>query len=160
MFNGGEWTAIDWAAVVDGKATFTRMGRGSHGLAYLPAVHDGKALVPVGPPLLLGKDGAVTPLPGTAPADAVVLVATTPEQVSVDTHAVTPVSKLTLGATYVLSRWDTATGAWKDVAERVASAAAWTEPLSPDGLYWLVEKGGRKLERIFTVGPPGRQRFW
>jgi len=160
VFNGGEWTAIHWAPLVDGKATFARMGRGSHGLAYLPAVHDGKALIPVGPPLLLGKDGIVTPLPGTSPAGVAVLVATTPEQVSVDTHAVTPVSRLTPGATYVLSRWDTASRGWKDVAERVVEAAAWTEPLSPDGLYWLVEKAGRKLERIFTVGADGRQRFW
>jgi hypothetical protein len=46
VFNGGEWVAIAWAPIVEGKATFARMGRGADGMLYLPVVHDGKDLRP------------------------------------------------------------------------------------------------------------------
>ena len=68
------------------------------------------------------------------------------------------VSHLTVGKTYVLRRWD---GGWKDVGEKVAGA----EPLSFDGLpsdalCWLVVKDSDRLERIFTIGADGTQRWW
>ena len=71
--------------------------------------------------------------------------------------AVAPASHLKPGATYLLQRWN---GRWKPVKTFVATK----EPprftdLPADGLYWLVEKRSRKLERIFTI-ENGRQRFW
>ncbi len=166
VFNGGEWVAIHWARVEDGAATFTAMGRG---IAYLPAWYDGKDLLPAAPPLLLLEDGSITPLPGTGPATALAATATSPQKTSPDTKQVTPVSFLAQGKTYVLHRWDRG---WKRIGEGQAPghpmiqgrAAAGEGPLRfgglpADGLYWLVEEGSKKLERIFTI-EGGRQRWW
>ncbi len=157
VFNGGEWVAIAWAPVVEGRATFPKMGRGSVGMLYLPAVHDGKVLKPAAPPRVLNKDGSVVVLAGTAAGASCTVTATTPEQVSVDTKVVTPVSHLAAGAAYVLSRF---TGEWTEVMAFDAPEAPTTfDGLPSDGLYWLVDEDGKRLERPFTI-EAGRQRFW
>ena len=64
---------------------------------------------------------------------------------------------LATGKRYVLERWD---GAWQRVGEGEAGAGGMTfQSLPSDGLYWLVEEGSKKLERIFTI-EGGRQRWW
>lgn len=161
VFSGGEWFAMAWALISGGVASFEKVGRGGRlgGMLWLPAVHDGKSLLPAGPPFLLRPDGRVETLAGGGAAAAVRLVATTPEQVSADTKAVTPVSHLVEGTTYELKRWD---GGWKTVREFVATKeVVRAEDLAADGLYWLVAKDGRtdRLERPFVV-EAGKQRFW
>ena len=154
VFNGGEWVAIHWAAVNDGTATFTAMGRG---IAYLPAWYDGKDLLPAAPPLLLLEDGSIRPLAGSAHKETLAATATSPRKTSPDTKQVTPVSYLAAGKTYVLYRWD---NGWQKAGEGVAGEGAMRfEGLPSDGLYWLVEQGSRKLERIFTIDH-GTQRWW
>jgi hypothetical protein len=162
VFNGGEWTAIHWTAPgrtsQGGWATFTNMGRGSNGMLYLPAVHDGKALRAVAAPLVLHKDGRVEAFPGTGPATALTAEAVSPEQVSADTFAKTPVQRLTVGVTYRLHVW-TLDG-WKQLAEVVAGAEpAVFQDVPSDGLFWLAPVESRRLERPFTLRD-GRQRFW
>lgn len=154
VFNGGEWTPIHWGRIAGGRVTFASMGRN---IAYLPAVHDGKSLVPAAPPLVLGKDGTVATLAGTGAKSALRANAVDAGFVSVDTKAETPVSHLAKGTTYTLQRWD---GAWKPVEEFAAGddPREFTD-LPADGLYWLVAKDSRKLERIFTI-EDGRQRWW
>lgn len=157
VFNGGAWVAIAWAPVVAGRATFAKMGRGADGMLYLPAVHDGNDLKPAAPPRVLRTDGTVVVFAGTAAGAACAVTATTPEQVSVDTKVVTPVSHLAPGAAYALSRF---AGAWTEVMAFEATAAPTTfEGLPSDGLYWLVANDGKRLERPFTI-EAGRQRFW
>ena len=154
VFNGGEWVAIHWGEAKDGQVTFAKMGRN---LAYLPMVHDGKALRAAAAPLLVHRDGHVETLAGKAAGVALVATAVSPEQVSVDTKVVTPVSRLTKGETYLLQRW---TGAWTVVQELTSDGGApGFSDLPADGLYWLVAKDSRRLERIFTI-EQGRQRFW
>jgi len=154
VFNGGDWTAIHWGEIRDGKVVFPKMGRN---LAYLPMVHDGKALRAAASPLLVHKDGHVETLAGSGPAVALVATAVSPEQVSVDTKVVTPVSRLTKGESYLLQRW---TGAWTVEKEFTSDGGApGFSDLPADGLYWLVAKESRRLERIFTI-EEGRQRFW
>jgi hypothetical protein len=159
VFSGGGWFAIDWARVEDGQALFRRLGRGGRlgGIVWLPATYDGKELRPVAPPFILQTDGRVQRLPGTGVRTALVATAVKPEQLKEDSGAVAPASHLKPGATYLLQRWN---GRWKPVKTFVATK----EPprftdLPADGLYWLVEKRSRKLERIFTI-ENGRQRFW
>lgn len=148
VFNGGEWTAIHWAPVHGDNALFTAMGRG---VAYLPAWYDGKDLLPAGPPFLLLEDGTTTPLPGTGPATMFAAAATGPQKLRPDTQPVA------LGKTYELHRWD---GRWKKVGEGVAGEGALRfDGVPADGLYWLTEPGGRKLERIFTI-EGGKQCWW
>jgi hypothetical protein len=155
VFNGGEWKAVHWAEVRDGKATFDRMGRN---IVYLPAFHDGEQLIPAAPPLIVTKEGSVRPLDGAEKKASLLATAVHPRKVSPDTGAVTPTSHLKPGTTYVLSEW-TPDG-WREIARNTAAS----EPLAfaalaEDRLYWLVAEGSRKLERVFTV-EGGRQRFW
>jgi hypothetical protein len=154
VFNGGDWTPIHWGEIAGGRVTFTKMGR-NH--PYLPMVHDGTRLVPVAPPLIVGRDGSVTSLPGTGAGASVSLTAVDDGFVSMDTKLPTPTTHLASGTSYTLKRWD---GAWKDVAEFAADATVRTENgLPADGLYWLVAKDSRRLERIFTIDG-GRQHWW
>jgi hypothetical protein len=168
VFNGGEWVEIAWtsrftrrdaAAPATCRAEFASVGRG---ILYLPSFHDGKDRTPAGPPFVLLEempDGrpSMRDLPGSGAAVPVVLAATAPVKTSVDTGETTPVSHLKPGATYVLRTWQ---NGWKDVEEFVATDAPRTVTTLPsDGLHWLVEKDGRKLERPFVI-ESGRQRFW
>jgi hypothetical protein len=129
VFNGGEWTAIAWSGIHDGRATFERMGRD---LLYLPAIHDGKVLVAAGAPLLVEADGTVVPLEGKAAPAAVTLAAPKEE------------------GPLVLRAWRA--GAWEDVRTYAAGESPGeTEGLAADGLYWLVAEEGRRLERPFVI---------
>jgi len=162
VFNGGEWTAIHWAALgttLDGvPASFSNMGRGLRGMLYLPAVHDGKALKGSAAPLILHKDGRTEPLPGTGAPTSVLVNAVSPPQKSPDTHVETPTMHLEAGVTYVLQRWTPA--GWETLKEVVAGKEPLTfEALASDGLYWMVAKESRRLERPFTI-EGGRQRWW
>lgn len=155
VFNGGEWIAIHWAAAEAMDIwTFTAMGRG---IAYLPAWYDGSELIPAGPPVLLMGDGTVRQLPGTGPKTTLSATSTSPKKTSPDTHETTPASYLERGKTYELLRWD---GGWKKEGEGVAGEGPLLfEGVPEDGLYWLIEPGSKKLERIFTI-EGGQQRWW
>ena len=156
VFNGGEWVAIQHAPVLEGKAVFPKMGRA---LVYLPAIHDGKTLTPAAAPRFVEGDGKVTTLAGKGEAVALVATATTPEQKSPDTHETTPTSFLEKGRAYDLFAWRD--GAWARVGgtDAAGAEALRVEGLAADGLYWLVGKDSRKLERVFSI-EGGRQRFW
>ncbi len=156
VFNGGEWVAIQHAEVAGGRAVFAKMGRN---LAYLPAIHDGKKLVPAAPPRIVAKDGSIEVLAGGGAAVSLAATAVSPEQKSPDTKAVTPVSFLAAGKGYDLFAWKN--GAWSRVGgtDAAGKEALVVEGLASDALYWLVERGSRKLERIFSIRD-GRQKFW
>ncbi len=162
VFNGGEWTAVAWAPVVGEagapEATFPWMGRGSQGLLYLPAVHDGSRLVPAAPPLLLHRDGSVSRLAGRLPGVALSAADVSPPVTSPDTHVTTPTVRLSAGTAYRLQTWKD--GAWVTLREVEAAGGALSfEGLPADGLYWLVARESRRLERPFTIRE-GLQRFW
>jgi hypothetical protein len=155
VFNGGEWVAIDWSRIVDGHAEFKRLGRN---ICYLPAVHDGTRLVPIGPPFLVHRAGTVQWLGGTGGATELRATATSPRKVSPDTHAVTPTSYFEPGARYTLYRWGP--GGWTALLTHTADDKPLAHRgLPQDGLYWLVKEGSRTLERIFTI-QEGVQRWW
>ncbi len=97
-------------------------------------------------------------LPGTGGDTEAILTAVRPKQKSVDTHVETPVSYLTAGETYVLQRW-TPEG-WTTIREfQATDEPLRMDGLPSDGLYWMVKKESRRLERIFTI-EEGRQRWW
>ncbi len=155
VFNGGNWTAIHWAPIADGRATFTAMGRD---IVYLPAVHDGETLIPAAPPLLVHASGALEILAGGAATSDLVATSLRPRQRSPDTNVETAVSYLAPGAEYVLQRWSG--GAWDEVERFTASEAAPRFSALPTGtLYWMVKAESRRLERVFTI-ESGAQRWW
>ncbi len=155
VFNGGKWTPIHWGKIKDGHVTFTKMGRN---ICYLPATYDGKSLKPFAPPFIVHRNGSLATLGGVGSKGSVYLLGTHPKFVSPDTHEVTPKSTLKDGTTYTLKVWRD--GAWHDLRTFVAGSDSILEQgLATDGLYWLVKKDSRRLERIFTLHE-GTQRWW
>ncbi|MCP3984484.1 MAG: hypothetical protein GY723_08840 [bacterium] len=154
VFNSGRWTAIHWGRIEGGKATFDRMGGN---ICHLPAIHDGKKLIPAADPIIIHKDGSRERLRGKAEGVSGLLTASSGKHKNVDTNVETPISHLKEGKTYEFFRWD---DGWKLIDTFVATKVPHAfEGLSNDGLYWLSEKGFRKLERVFTL-QGGRQLWW
>jgi hypothetical protein len=180
VFNGGEWVAVDWAAtwLADddalpggpaAKVLWAHMGNlgfGSRGMLYLIAAHDGTRLRDLGGARLLRPERLGTtwladlryPLPGTGRKVGLQATAVAPSQTSIDTQVTTPVSTLVAGTTYILRQWRA--DDWQVLKEVIAGNEPLRfEGLPEDGLYWLVAKDSKRLERPFTI-ENGRQRFW
>ena len=108
---------------------------------------------------VLDADGVVHPLAARS-AGGTTLVATTtkPEITDPDTGALRVRTQVKPDSAYELFVWKG--GVWTPVGriERSENGHAF-EGLLGDGLYWLVEDGSEKLERIFTVDG-GAQVFW
>jgi hypothetical protein len=156
VFNGGSWKPIHWAPIDGGRAVFTDMGRN---ICYLPMYHVGGADRPAGDPFVLDQDGVVHPLSAKAAATAALVATTTkPEITDPDTGVLRARTQVKPASAYELFVWRD--GGWKTVGriERSENGHAF-EGLAGDGLYWLVEDGSEKLERIFTVDG-GSQVFW
>jgi hypothetical protein len=83
---------------------------------------------------------------------------TRPATPDADTRATIPGTVVKAGAAYELFRWQD--GGWKGLG-RIESGMQdrLFEDLPDDALYWLVEDGSERLERIFTI-EDGRQVFW
>ncbi|MFM7052322.1 MAG: hypothetical protein ACKOYN_09345 [Planctomycetota bacterium] len=155
VFNGGAWRPIHWGHVKDGRATFTAMGRS---ICYLPMTHRDGADVPAGPPFVVCQDGIAHTL-AAKDAASIALAATTtkPDIQDPDTGVVKVRTVVKPDAAFELFVWR---DGWKS-AGRIEKGreSHLFEGLSADGLYWLVEDGSERLERIFTVDG-GKQVFW
>jgi hypothetical protein len=154
VFNGGEWRPIQWASVASGRARFERMGRD---IAYLPAWYIDSAVVPAGHPFVLGKDGAVRGLQAdrkrTLQLEVTSLRPATPDA---DTRRDLPVLRVESGKSYELF---VCAGEWLSVGKLDAgNESVRFDAVPAYGLYWLVETGSRKLERIFTL--EGGKQIW
>ncbi|MDY7109133.1 MAG: transglutaminase domain-containing protein [Planctomycetota bacterium] len=155
VFNGGEWKAIHWGLIEDGAVTFTDLGRR---IAYLPAFHTRGELQPAAAPFILDEQGAIHPLAADPDrAMTIELVATTPETPDADTLLDRPMIAVKPGRVYELFVWE---DGWRSLGTRTAGE----EPVAYDsvptgGLFWLVEEGSRRLERIFTF-ENGVQTWW
>ena len=155
VFNGGEWKAIHWGEIQDGAVTFGAMGRN---IAYLPAYYVEERLVPAGPPFIITKRGEIRTLrPDAAVPLTVAVAATAPTTPDADSGTNRPTIVVKPGNTYELFVWD---DGWTSLGKLLAA----DEPVLFDavpsaGLYWLVEEGSRRLERIFTI-ESGKQVWW
>ncbi|TAJ18231.1 MAG: transglutaminase domain-containing protein [Planctomycetota bacterium] len=154
VFNGGEWRPIAWANAASGLATFDRMGRD---VAYLPAWHVAERVVPAGLPFVLGKDGAVRELrPDDAHALALEVTSVRPATPDADSKRDLPLLRVEGGKSYELL---VCAGEWRSVGRIAADQASVRfDKVPSNGLYWLVEQGSRKLERIFTL--QGGKQVW
>ena len=155
VFNGGVWRPIQWTRLSEHHARFTGMGRD---ICYLPMVHVGEHDLPAGAPFVLDKDGGVHPL-AAKETHATTLTAsiTKPTTADADTGAHFAQTTVKPATAYELFVWK---DGWTSCGriENNQSTHAFTGIVG-DGVYWLVEDGSEKLERIFTV-EDGRQVFW
>ena len=156
VFNGGAWKPIHWARVEGGRARFTAMGRN---ICYLPMLHAAGRDEPAGAPFILDADGVVHPLEARSSTVASLAATTTkPDITDPDTGVVKARTMVKAGASYELFVWRAA--AWVSLGRIEGHADGRTfDGLPADGLYWLVEDGSERLERIFTVDT-GAQVFW
>jgi hypothetical protein len=155
VFNGGEWKAIHWGMIEDGRVTFTAMGRR---IAYLPAYYVQEELRSAAPPFILDEQGNVRPLRGDSHETLTLeITATTPATPDADTRIDRPMIVVKPGRVYELFVWD---DGWRSLGTQVAGDEPVSYPSAPAGaLFWLVEEGSRRLERIFTI-EDGRQVWW
>jgi hypothetical protein len=156
VFNGGSWKPIHWARIEQGSATFTAMGRE---ICYLPMIRSGDRDEPAGAPFVLDHDGVVHLLAAKSAAEASIIATTTkPDITDPDTGVIKARTVVKPGSSYELFVWRD--GGWKSLGRAESTEPAHTfDRLAGDGLYWLVEDGSKKLERIFTIDS-GRQVFW
>lgn len=156
VFNGGSWKPIHWSAIEHGRAKFSAMGRN---ICYLPMLHTKAGDEPAGAPFVIDQDGVLHTLAAKAPAEATLLATTTkPDIQDPDTGVIKARTVVKAGAAFELFVWRD--GGWKSCGRIEATDDAHAfEHLAGDGLYWLVEDGSKKLERIFTIDA-GKQVFW
>ena len=153
VFNSAEWKAIQWSRIENKTATFQGMGLN---LCYLPMILVDEKLVPIDVPLILQKDGQTSYLRGNRSIQDLVLISTTKKKIAKATEE-KQIVHLKEGSEYELFYWN---DEWKSVGKQIATS----EPLifkdvSADRLYWLVQVGSRKEERIFTY-ENGKQIWW
>ena len=146
VFNSGEWQAIQWAKVEQGRAVFRDMGAD---VAYLPGYFADGKIVPAGDALLLTANGDIKELIANESATtSIKVVATTKKKLDESTDSVKK-SFLTSGETYTLHYWN-------DGWQQAGKATAGDEPLvfedAPSGgLYWLTASDSDHEERIFSI---------
>ena len=155
VFNSGEWKAIHWGKISDGKVVFSNMGLD---IAYLPALYIEEKIVPFANPFILHTDSSIQELqPKGDKTISARLISTTRRKQEISTDGIEKVF-LTPGQEYELFYW-------KDGWQSLEKSVAGNEPLFfhnvPQGcLYWLVEVGSdREGERIFTI-KEGDQVWW
>lgn len=157
VFNGGEWRPIHWSPIRDGKATFTKMGRG---IAYLVAYYcpDDK-IEPAAAPFLLSDNGRITRLAADSKqVGKIALTAIKPTIRDDDLKKELVGKKVEQGKEYELFVYERG---WKSLGKSRAAAKdqGLFEKLPIGGLYWMVTGGDRETARIFTIDA-GKQRFW
>ena len=148
VFNAGKWVPVHQSRIRDGQAVFTDMGRN---IVYLPGFYRDQKIRPAAPPFILHADGHIQTLTGAGPVRTtpVTIKVTSPKVRDTDTRTVRPSIPVRPGRTYTLSEWD---NGWKPIGTSKATAHGLTlEKPAENRLYWLTEKDGRKLERIFIL---------
>ncbi|MBP6875632.1 MAG: transglutaminase domain-containing protein [Candidatus Eisenbacteria bacterium] len=155
VFNSGEWQAVDWARIEEGGRVTFRALAGE--IAYLAGYYSKDGILPAGAPFILQATGAIRPLLARKERlQAMALTSTTRRSQVESTEAVSG-SALEPGHAYELFYWD---GRWVLAgAATAASDPLLFEDVPADALYWLVEKGSRKEERIFSY-EGGKQVWW
>lgn len=155
VFNSGEWQAIHWGRINGDSAVFTDMG--DDGIVYLPALYLSEEIVPWGDPFILRNDCSETILKKNAgETSSIKVVSTTRRGQNESTDGIEK-SFLTPGKTYELFYWD---DGWQSGGETVAEEKPIIFGGLPRGcLYWLVEDGSDREERIFTL-ENGLQVWW
>ncbi len=155
VFNSGQWKAIDYTRFHGTKASFSKIG---HGVAYLPAFFYEDEIVPAADAFILSDSGKMMPaVPDGNDRIAMTLYSTT-RRVTRETTDFVEEAALQSGASYILYYWN---DKWVESGRKQAGDGPLVFTNVPSGaIYWLVQEGSRKEERIFTLDGEGRQVWW
>jgi len=153
VFNSGEWTAIHWSEIDNGNVNFVDMGTD---ICYLPMYLEDDDLVAAYSSIILQNDGSIRTLTLGDKTETVIVSSTTRRKLDASTDNIEQ-TFLNQGATYELFYWDKE---WVSLGEQTAGDKALKFENAPQGaLFWMVEEGSRKEERIFTWDGD-RQVWW
>ncbi|MBT5121076.1 MAG: transglutaminase domain-containing protein [Planctomycetes bacterium] len=156
VFNGGRWVGLA-VGRVNHDSMMARFEQIGGRICYLPGYVRSGNIVPANAPFLLRQDGTRHILDGGAGTCAVAMTTLRLEHGDADTQSNYPELKVQSGKTYELFFWD---GEWQSHGRKESGDKPVVfEELPINRLYWLVEDGSRKLERIFTV-ENGKPRYW
>ena len=153
VFNGGQWKAIHWAKVLNGKAVFTDMGRN---ICYIASAYKDEKLVPISAPFIVDKAGQRHYLNKEGKHSKLFIDALTPRLKNVDTGIV---KQYTLKAGfYTLLEWTD--GNWKQLGRyKLESPGVISEEFKEGKLYWITRQDTLGQARIFTI-ENAVQRWW
>lgn len=182
VFNSGEWKAIHWGKKIretlsnEAVWSFTDMGKG---VVYLPVIYpsinapDKINYINGYSPFLLQDDGTQKWLSANhKKKKKIKLYSTTKRQLVKSTDG-TKLANFENGKEYELFYWDDDSKkihlssieqvvGWKSLGKQTAvdDKPLVFEDVPSGGLYWLVEQGSDKEERIFTIDKNGKQVWW
>ncbi len=155
VFNSGEWEAIDYTRLHGDKAYFSRMGVG---VAYLPAFYYEEKIIPAGDALILTDSGKVEPKVPDGSHKILVKLFSTTKRLTKETTDFIELADFNEGTNYDLYFWN---GKWELVGtEKAGKGPLVFNNVPSNAIYWLVEEGSRKEERIFTLDENGNQVWW
>jgi len=154
VFNSGEWQAVHWGKIQNGKALFNDMGTG---IAYLPALYLNEKIVPFGAPFILHENKAVSELTPSEQKQTMQLLSTTKRQLVISTDGIAQ-TYLTPEKEYELFIWNN--DQWTSLGTgKAGKTPLYFDAVPQNALYWLVEKDSDREERIFTY-IDGVQIWW
>ncbi len=155
VFNSGEWKAIDYTRFYGTKATYSKMGMG---VAYLPAFYYDDEIIPAGNAIILTDSGKVETMKPDPSKKINLKLYSTTKRITKETTDFIEQVEFNIGKSYTLFYWN---DKWEKAGNEISSG----EPLvfnniPSNSIYWLVEDGSRKEERIFTIDDDGNQIWW
>jgi hypothetical protein len=155
VFNSGEWKAIDYTRFYGDKASYNKMGLG---VAYLPAFYYDKEIIPAGDAFLLNDTLSIDYKTPDGDNRITLNLYSTTKRITKETTDFIEHAEFNPGKMYILYYWN---DKWVEAGKKVAVDGPLVfEDIPSDAIYWLVEEGSRKEERIFTVDKDGMQVWW
>ena len=155
VFNSGEWKAIDYTRFYGTKATYSKVGLG---VAYLPAFYYDNEIVPAADAFLLNDTLSIDYKTPNGNDRITLTLYSTTKRITKETTDFIEHAEFNKGKTYILYFWH---DKWEEAGRKVAGEGPLIFNSVPsDAIYWLVEDGSRKEERIFTIDGDGKQIWW
>jgi hypothetical protein len=152
VFNSGNWEAIAWSRLENGRAKFKEMGID---LVYLPAYFHNDELVPAAEVFLLNKNGEQKELIAADKLQSMEVRSTTRMKIKNSTGT-NEFSNLKPGSEYELFYWQKG---WEKAArQKNEDGILRFDGVPSSGLYWLREVDSPKEERIFLY--KDNQQIW
>lgn len=155
VFNSGKWKAIDYTRFHGDKAYYSRVGLG---VAYLPAFYYDDEIIPAGDAFLLNDSLTIDYKTPDGNNRITLTLYSTTKRITKETTDFIEHAAFNTGKTYILYYWN---DKWVEAGKEIAADGPLSFKNVPsDAIYWLVEEGSRKEERIFTIDENGKQVWW
>ncbi len=155
VFNTGEWKACDYTRIYGEKAYYDNLGLG---VAYLPAFYYNEQIIPAADAFILSDSGNIIFQKPDVENKIFFKLYSTTKRITKETTDFVEEADFIVGKSYSLYYWD---NKWRLVNTKEATGSPLKFNNVPsNAIYWLVEDGSRKEERIFTIDEDGHQVWW